>query len=150
MTDQLIAETTWIPEKQLVVTHLSGEAEQTGIETWEASLQEALAQIPDDSTFRILVNIHGFQAADLEAHKTFRTIVPLTLAAYGWKVGYVNLFEEEAKNLVYTSTRGIKCVAAAHCHQDATKIERYQTRFGRPNEQFFTDPEQARRWLESL
>ncbi|KAA9340173.1 hypothetical protein [Adhaeribacter soli] len=150
MTDQLIAETTWIPEKQLVVTHLSGEAEQADIATWEASLQEALAQIPDDSTFRILVNIYGFQAADLEAHKTFRTIGPLTLAAYGWKVGYVNLFEEEAKSLNYSSTRGIKCVAAAHCHQDATKIERYQTNFGRPNEQFFTDPEQARRWLESL
>ena len=150
MTDQIIAETTWIPAKQLVVTQLSGEAEQSDIAAWEASLQEALAQIPDDSTFRILVNIHGFQAADLEAHKTFRTIVPLTLAAYGWKVGYVNLFEEEAKSMVYTSTRGIKCVAAAHCHQDATKIERYQTNFGRPNEQFFTDPEQAWRWLESL
>lgn len=60
---------------------------------------------------------------------------------------YVDLFEEDAKKLVLSVTRGITCIAAAHCHQDAGKIERYQSHYSRPNEHFFTDPEKAEKWI---
>ena len=145
-----IAKTDWISDKKMIITHISGDADKADVEKWEASLHTALSQIKENETFKILVNLHGFKAVDLEAHKRFRNIIPLTLAAYGWKVGCIDLFEEEAKSITYTNTRGIHCAGAAHVHQDETKITLYQSRFSSKNEHFFTDPRQAASWIESL
>lgn len=145
-----IAKTDWYPEKKLIVTHISGEVDIVDIEAWEHSLLSALNQVDDNDQFKIFVNLHGFKAVDLEAHKRFRSIVPQTLAKYGWKVGYVHLFEEEAKHIQYRNSRGICCIAAAHAHQDETKIEQYELRFGRSHEHFFTDPSAAQKWIESV
>ena len=150
MNNSKITETSWDAEKKLITTHISGAVEKPDIGGWEKSFQAALESISDKATFKILVNMHGFKAIDLEAHKQFRGIMPMTLAAYGWKVGYIDLFEEEAKTMTYTNTRGIRCVGAAHVHHDETKMSLYQTRFGRHNEHFFTDPDKAREWIESL
>lgn len=150
MTTTKITETTWYPEKRLIVTHISGDIEKDDIEQWEKSLQNTLDQIEDNSTFKIFVNLHGFNAVNIDAHKKFRGIVPLTLADYGWKVGYVGLFEEEAKTMVYKNTRGIQCIGAAHSHQDETKMGLYETRFSSEREHFFPDPTQARQWIERL
>ena len=145
-----IAKTEWNPDKKLISTHISGDVDKTDIEKWEASLYTALSQIKENETFKIFVNLYGFKAVDLEAHKRFRNIIPLTLAAYGWKVGYIDLFEEEAKSITYANTRGIHCAGAAHVHQDETKIALYQSRYSSKNEQYFNDPRQAAAWLESL
>jgi beta-lactamase class D len=144
-----ITRTDWYPEKSLVVTHISGDVTKDDIATWEKSLHDTLDRLEPNSSFKIFINLHGFKAIDIEAHKRFRAIVPSTLANYGWKVGYVDLFEEEGKKLTFSNTRGIQCSAAVHCHQDATKIELYQQRFSRENEHFFTDPVKALQWVES-
>lgn len=94
--------------------------------------------------------MYGFKAVNIEAHKRFRAVVPLTLADYGWKVGYLNLFEEETQSMTFKNTRGIKCVAAAHSHQDKTKMDLYESRFSSEKEHFFIDPTQARQWIENL
>jgi hypothetical protein len=150
MTQSKVIQTQWYPEKQLIVTQISGEVDQSDIGRWENSLQSALGQLKDGAAFKILVNLHGFKAADLPAHKRFRNIVPLTLAQYGWKVGYIAMFETEAQTLRYLNTRGIQCTGAAHCHHDNTKMERYESDYSRDQEHFFTDPEQALRWIEGL
>lgn len=142
--------TNWYPEKRLIVTHISGDIEKSDIDQWEECFKSTLAQIEDNTTFKIFVNMYGFKAVNIDAHKRFRDIVPLTLADYGWKVGYVDLFEEEAKTMVYKNTRGIKCVGAAHSHQDETKMNLYETRFSSNREHFFFDPVQARQWIENL
>ncbi len=144
-----ITRTEWFPEKSLIVTHISGDVTKDDIAAWEKSLHETLDRLQENSSFKIFINLHGFKAIDIEAHKRFRAIVPSTLANYGWKVGYVDLFEEDAKKMTFTNTRGIKCSAAVHCHQDATKIELYQQKFSRKNEHFFTDPAKAMEWIES-
>jgi hypothetical protein len=138
--------TEWYPEKSLVVSRLSGNVDKADISEWEKSLLDTLNGMEDHTSFKIFVDLHGFQAADLDAHKRFRGIVPLTLAQYDWKVGYVDLFEE-AKTLAFSATRGIRCVGAAHCHQDATKIELYEARFSRAGEHFFTDRQKALDWI---
>jgi hypothetical protein len=148
--DSKITVSNWYPEKKLLVTHISGDIDQCDIENWKNSLQASLQKIEDNEKFKILVNLHGFKAVDIEAHKKFRDIVPLTLAQYGWKVGYVDMFEEEAKKINYSNTRGIKCVGAAHCHQDPTKMELYETKFSSEKEHFFLDPVQAQNWIENL
>lgn len=149
MTDTKIKRTDWYPGKKLIITHISGDVDKSDAEEWEQSLKDALNKIDNDDTFKIFVNLHGFKAVDLDAHKRFRGIVPSALANYGWKVGYVNLFEESS-SITLSNIRGIKCIAAAHAHQDASKIDQYEARFGKSNERFFTDPLEAEKWIDGL
>lgn len=142
--------TTWYPEKKLVVTNIRGNLETTDIEIWEKSLKETLDQIGDHIKFKIFVNMHGFKAIDINAHKRFRAVIPTTLLEYGWKVGYIDLFEEAAQNINYKYTRGIQCVGAAHAHQDKTKMDLYESQFSNDHEHYFTDPNQAMQWIEAL
>lgn len=144
-----IAKTDWEPANRLIVTHISGDMDKDDVIRWEKSLYNALDRIEDGSTFRIFVNLHGFTAANLDAHKHFRSIVPLTLADYGWKVGYLAMFEEEASKLTFRNKRGIRCLAAAHCHQDETKISKYESLYSSVSERFFTDPQKAEAWIRS-
>jgi hypothetical protein len=145
-----ISASEWIPEQRLVITHITGDVDIAGVEEWDNGLQQTLSKIEDNGRFKILVNLNGFTALDLAAHKRFRTVVPQTLARYGWKTGYVHLFEEEAADMQLTNTRGISCFAAVHVHQDETKIEKYQAMFGTDTECFLTDPEQAERWIKGV
>ncbi|MBM9577904.1 hypothetical protein JWG45_12175 [Leptospira sp. 201903070] len=141
--------TRWIPEKQLISTTISGKVEVQDVELWEKTLLETLEKIPDNGVFKIFVNLHGFEAANLEAHKRFRTIIPKVLSDYGWKVGYLNLFEE-SKQMQFRNLRGIRCIGAVHVHQDETKINSYEEKFGRDNEHFYTDPKTAEDWISNL
>lgn len=148
MTTTKLVNTTWADEK-LIITQISGEVDQKDVEQWDQSLQHTLAQLEDNSTFKILVNLYGFKAGNIEAHKRFRTIISATLARFGWRVGYMDLFEE-AMNLPITLTRGIRCTAAVHVHQDETKIALYEERFGHEREHFFTDPQVTKQWVHSI
>jgi len=145
-----ITETNWYPKKRLIITHLSGDLVHNDIERWEQSLKANLGLIEDNSSFKIFVNLFGFKAVNIDAHKRFRDVVPVTLAGYGWKVGYLGLFEEEAKAISFTNTRGIRCLGAAHAHQDETKINLYDSKFSSERERFFTDPVRALQWIEAL
>jgi len=133
----MIVETNWYPEHKLIHSTLSGNVDVGDVIKWETGLHDALSKIKDNARFKIFINLFGFKAVNLEVHKRFRTVVPLTLASYGWKVGYVDLFEEEAKSLVLSNNRGIQCFGAAHCHQDETKIQLYQSKYSRENEHLF-------------
>ena len=140
-------ESRWIPEQRLLITTISGDLNEDEIKQWEKSLLTALNTIADNEQFKIFINLYGFKALDMNAHKQFRTIVPLTLANYGWKVGYVDMFGEEAQTLIFTNHRGIQCFAAAHCHHDETKMELYESNYSRDNEHFFKNPLEAERWI---
>ncbi|BDA77525.1 hypothetical protein LPTSP3_g04550 [Leptospira kobayashii] len=141
-----VIENKWIPEQKLLISHLDGAMDIEDIAAWESSLHQCLNQIEENGTFKIFVNLYGFSGANVEAHKRFRSVIPETLANYGWRVGYLDLFEE-AKDLQLKNHRGIQCLAAVHVHQDATKIEKYEENFSRENEHFFTDPARAKEWI---
>jgi hypothetical protein len=138
--------TNWYKFNKLLVTEISGKVNLEDVIVWEKSLYKTLEKIEDNTGFKVLVNLHGFQPESIEVHKRFRTIIPAAMADYGWKVGYVNLFEEAA-NMKIRSTRGIHCFAAAHVHEDSGKIEHYEYLFGKNNEHFFTDYEKALDWI---
>ena len=142
--------TDWFSEEKTIDTRVCGPVSFDDIEQWEQSLQFALQQIENGGVFKIVVDLCGFSPIDMETHKRFRQVIPVTLTQYGWKVGYIDLFEEEAKKLQYTNTRNIKCIAAAHVHQDETKIGLYERSYSRHNEHFFTDPAAARKWLKEF
>lgn len=143
-------ETNWYPDKRLLVTHISGELDKNDIDNWKKAFKNSLRQIQNNTTFKIFVNMYGFRAATTDAHKNFRDVVPLTLAKYGWKVGYMGLFEEETKTVIFKKTRGIRCVGAAHSHHDKTKMDFYESRFSTDREHFFRDPSLAKQWIEKL
>jgi len=148
MNDQVIKNTTWIAEESLVITEIKGPVSSTDIAEWTESLHSVLNAIPENTTFKIMVDMFGIAPQDVEIHKRFRNVIPLALAKHGWKVGYLNMFEE-ANDLELFTERGVQCVKAAHAHQDSYKIEEYDRRFGNEREHFFTDPKAAFEWLKA-
>lgn len=149
MSGKAITSSDWCADHQLIITQISGDAHKQDVLHWEQTFYAALDRVPDSGAFKIFVNLHGFNAVDLEAHKYFRSIVPLKLARYGWKVGYVAMFPEEAEKLIITTNRNVQCIAAAHCHHDATKMEKYESLYSSDSEHFFTDAGLAEAWIRS-
>ncbi len=150
MAEIKIIVTRWYPEKQLLVTQMSGDMEEKDIERWENSLRNTLGLIENNSVFKVFVNTNGFNAINLDVQKKYRSVIPRTLAAYDWRVGYIELLEDEAEKMIYGNTRGIKCGGAAHCHHDETKMTIYQDHFGTERERYFADPDLASQWIENL
>lgn len=141
-----IISTTWHPELNLVVTRLSGLLNANDIAHWKATIDETFSGIPDNTTFKILVNLYGFKAVDFEVHKYYRNIIPLLLAAHGYRIGYLDMFPEATVEL--TNTRGIRCIAMANVDQDETKMNDYNARFSNASEHYFTDPDSALSWIK--
>lgn len=140
--------TQWHHELNLIETNLSGNIDEQDVIQWEKSLHDALALIPEGSQFKILVNLYGFKAVNIQVHKRYRDIIPMLLADYNWKVGYVDLFEE-SRLMKFRKTRNIACAAAVHVHQDGEKINKYEANFSRENEHFMTDLKKAKEWILS-
>lgn len=142
-------ESRWLAEKKLLMTRLCEEVDITSVVQWERSLVNKVEEIPDGNAFKIFIDLFGFKAVDLDTHKRFRSVIPVLLSQYNWRIGYLNLFEE-ANDLVLSSKRGVQCFGAAHVHQDETKIEKYQSMFGTDAERYFTNPAQAWNWINQL
>lgn len=137
----------YFPEQKLLVTRLSGLLNSSDIKAWRDSLYRASESIPDHSTFKVLVDLHGFKAGNFEVHKEYRLIMPLFLAGFGYRIGYLDMFPEASLEL--KNMRGIRCVAMANVHQDESKMKDYQEKFSKPFEQYFTDSKAGIQWINS-
>ncbi len=67
----------------MILTRLSGEVSIPEIEQWEKSLFDVLEKISDNEVFKIFINLFGFKAINVEAHKRYRSTIPLVLSKYG-------------------------------------------------------------------
>ncbi|MBP0905050.1 hypothetical protein ACFSKN_09740 [Mariniflexile gromovii] len=139
----------WDNKNNLLFTRLNGEVDITDVLNWEKSLLNTLETLLDNSIFKIYIDLLGFKAIDVDTHKRFREIIPLTLSRYGWRVGYLDLFDE-SKNLELSNNRGIRCVAAAHIHHDVSKINKYQFMFSTNSEGYFNGASEAFKWIFDL
>jgi hypothetical protein len=140
--------TSWDATSKILVTTLRGKVNEEDVDSWEASLTNTLASIPDGTRFKILVNLHGFEAENMDVHKRYRTIMPLLLAQYGYRIGYLDMFPEAEIELHHT--RGIRCIAMANVHHNADKMNDYQRRFANVHEHYFTEPEDAWNWITNV
>jgi len=138
----------WQPAEQLVTTRLSGLLDTADIQYWENTLIETMKQVPDNTDVKMLVDLHGFKAANFEVHKQYRNIIPLLLARHGYRIGYLDMFPEAT--IALSTERGIRAVAMANVHQDETKMKDYQEKFSKPFEQYFTDSTAALAWILSV
>ncbi len=148
MCGRTIAEGSWDAAASLVVARLAGTVSVEDVRRWKGSVERALARIEAGSRFRLIVDLRGYEFAEVAAHKEMRTFVPLTLALYGFRTALLDLFEP--LDLALERTRGIICFAAAHVHHDPDKIAHYAQRLARPCERFFTDRGEAEVWIRGL
>jgi hypothetical protein len=81
----------------------------------------------------------------MPAHQEMRSVVPLALAAQGFRTSLLDLYE--GTEIRITQTHDVVCRAIAHVHHDAEKMRVYDERFGRPNERYFADEGLALAWL---
>lgn len=142
------ADAAWDAAARTLSTRLSGPVSEADVRSWEAALAGALARIEDGGVFKLLYDLRFYEPADLDAHRAMRTVVPLLLAAHGFRTAILDLFE--GADLPLTTARGIRCLAAACVHHDAGKMTEYERRLGRPTERFFTDRAEAETWLASV
>ncbi|TGM46726.1 hypothetical protein EHQ92_02030 [Leptospira biflexa] len=142
-------DTKWEQDSNLIITRLSGPITEADAIEWEKGLTQVLQSLPNGTKFKIFVNFYDLNPSSVSAHKAYRNVMPLLLSQYGWRIGYLDLFEE-ANGLKITTTNGIQCVAAVHCHQDSYKIGEYERRFGKENEHFYDDPIRSEDWIRNF
>jgi hypothetical protein len=131
----------------ILTTRLTGVVTTEDVQRWKESLERDAAAIPDGGTFKLLLDLRGYEPADIEAHKAMRVVIPLFLADYGLRPALLDLFP--GSELPLRNLRGITCTAFANVHHDAAKMQNYEERVGRANQRFFTDAGEARAWLET-
>jgi hypothetical protein len=141
--------TKWEEGSNLITTRLSGPITEADAIAWEKDLTQVLQSLPEGTKFKIFVNFFGLNPSSVHAHKSYRNVMPLLLSKCGWRIGYLDLFEE-ANDLKISSEKDIKCFAAVHCHHDSYKIQEYENRFGKVNEHFFDDPIFSENWIRKF
>lgn len=140
-------QTCWDASQALLVTRLQGAVQATAVEQWADTLQRTLAHLADNTSFKLIVDLYGYEPQTLSAHQAMRTVIPLTLARYGFRTALLDLFE--GADLPVTQERGIQCTAVAHVHHEVDKMTEYEHRFGCAAEHFFTDYQQAEAWIHT-
>ena len=138
----------WSLPTGILTTHLTGPVGVADVLRWVADLHAALALVPDGGSFRLLLNLHGFDTANLLAHKAMRHVVPMILAHHGMRPAFVDLFDPQ-REVPITMERDVRCTAVANVHHDAAKMNRYEQTIAKPDQRFFTDLAEARRWLQA-
>lgn len=148
MEETRVADTTWNAHAHTLVTRLRGAMTIDMVRLWREGLAHALEGLTDDTRFKLIVDLRDYEPGDMAAHKEMRVVIPLMLAEHGFRTALFDLFEPV--DVPARMTRGIVCVAVAHVHHDAGKMEEYNTRLGRERERFFTDYPAAVSWIEGV
>ena len=137
---------TWDAATGILRTDLTGAVTTAAVAQWREGLQREVAKIPDRTSFRLLLNLSGFEPVTIDAHKAMRTVVPEILARHGLRPAFIDLFDERPE-MVITTSRGVRCIAFANVHHDGARMTDYEQRIGKPNQKFFTDVSAAEAWL---
>jgi len=136
----------WDDTLSILQTELKGPVTQGDVELWKKNLHTELNRIPDGRAFRLLLDLHGFEPVDLEAHKAMRLVIPHILMQHGMRPAYADLFDEPG-TISVSMLRNRRCFAFANVHHDENKMGQYEIKIGRSDQRFFTDPTKARQWL---
>ena len=136
----------WDAERGWLVTELRDTVDVAAVETWRAGLMEAVAAIPDGTSFKMLLDLRGYEPVSLDAHKAMRDVVPSLLVEHGLRPAFLDLFPE-AEEPAIRAERDVVCVAFANVHHDPEKMARYEERIATADQRFFTSRSAAEEWL---
>ena len=140
----MTARSIWMPEVRAVLTQLSGTVDVAEVERWIAGLDAELAKIPDGTEIVLLSDLHGYEPADLDAHKRMRDVIPTRLAAMGFRT---TLADVVGATLEVARAPRVVCSKVAHVHHDAGKMAAYEAGHATPHERFFTSAAFANEWI---
>lgn len=140
---------TWDAGRRVLETRLSGVVQADDVQRWKEGLVREMSRLAEGARFKLLLDLRGFEPADLDVHKAMREVVPRLLAAHGMRPAFIDLFDERPELAINTS-RGIQCVAFANVHHDGAKMRDYEQRIAKPNQRFFTSRTEAEAWIDSL
>ena len=133
-----------MPEVRAVLTQLTGSVAVDDVERWIEALDRELAKIPTGTEIVLLSDFHGYEPADLDAHKRVRDVIPVRLAAMGFRTALANAVGAE---IDVASAPRVVCSKVAHVHHDAAKMAAYESAHATPRERFFTSAAFANEWL---
>ena len=136
--------TRWDENRKILETRLSGEVNTTDIKNWSYQLVATAKFIPDNTEFKMLVNLCCFEPGDLITHKEFRTVIPKFLLQCGYSIGYLKLLPAESN---IEKSRSISCVKVATVHHDEKEMSYYNRRFESKIEKYFIDETASKKWL---
>ena len=136
----------WDPGRGVLVTELHGTIDLDAVSTWRAGLYAEVDLLADGTSFKLLLDLTGYEPATLDAHKAMRTVVPCLLLAHGLRPAFLDLFPDKDEPAV-RAERGVICVAFANVHHDEAKMARYEETIATANQRFFTSRSAAEDWL---
>jgi hypothetical protein len=139
-------EVAWDPAARLVTARLSGAVTVADVERWIVALDATLAQVPDGADIVLLSDLHGYEPAELAAHRRMRGVLPARLASMGLRTGLADVVGAE---IAVAAAPRITCRRVAHVHHDPAKMAAYEAQVGSRAERFFSDVAAARAWLSS-
>jgi hypothetical protein len=140
---------TWDPTRSILRTRFSGPAGIAQVVSWRAGLYAAAAAIPARTVFKLLVDLRGYQVGSMDpsVHKVQRDVIPLFLATYHFRTGFIDFFG--VKGEVIPIKEDARCIAVAHVHHEGPKVELYRQTLGRENETFFSQIQEAEAWISA-
>ncbi|HEX2052622.1 MAG TPA: hypothetical protein VHJ78_02705, partial [Actinomycetota bacterium] len=145
----IVTASDWDPQKRILRTALKGPVSTADVAAWKDGLARAVGGISAGSDFGLLLDLVGYEPADLGAHKAMRTVIPELLASHGMRPAFLDLFED-APEVPVSVENGIRCVAFANAHHDKDKMAGYTQRIGRNEQRFFTDVDEAYAWIQKF
>lgn len=143
-----IIDAQYLASQHLLHLRLSGNIDSNDIALWNAKIQRAKDEIPNNSVIKCLLDLTGFKAVNIQVHKEFRNIVPSLLLNFNYKIGFIDLFPEAEFTL--SSERGICCIAYANAHDDEEKMKKYSTLFNSTTEFYSTNAIEAAAFIASI
>src|SRR5688500_17443448 len=119
-----ITETLWNPEARLLITRLQGDVTLYDVQRWVALLASARSHIAHHSCFQLDEEFSVSHPFNRHTHKLIRTVMPLVLAHYVYHTALFYLFD--SVDVPFSINDGRRCIAVAHVHHDAVKMNEYE------------------------
>jgi hypothetical protein len=118
--------------------------------SWRAGLYAAAASIPRLASFKLLVDLRGYEVATMDpaVHKVQREVIPNFLSSYHFRTGFIEFFG--VKGEVVRNHEDIHCLAVAHIHHEGPKLDLYRKTLSREEESFFSSLPEAEAWISAM
>ena len=140
----------WDSRSGILRTRLTGPTGPAEVVAWRASLYIAAARLPRGTHFKLLVDIRGYNVADVEppVHQVQREVIPIFLANYHYRTGFLDFFG--VKWDFGATKEDAYCVAVAHVHNECGKMDLYRQTLGREDEGFSCRLDEAEAWIKDV
>jgi len=139
----------WDDVKKLLYTRFTGLMNYEDIDRWKLLLQSEALKIQPGTAFKFYIDESGYEYVNSDVHTYKRNILPEFLASYGFYLSLLPAEDiERLKKVV--SLNNSRCVFMAMNHHNSEVMYSLDEQFGNDSEQYFSNPDDAKKWIESV